>query len=102
MIKDIAIFILFIVLLVWNIMVGAGVSSPDRTYNNPSLKVTVCNSFKCLKDLFDGRNLFGIALSFIIACSSIPGFIFALLVGFIFDFCALLVFIWKLGNKKES
>lgn len=102
MFKEIMIYVLFIALIFWNVILAAGISSPAKAYNNPSLKETVWTFIIYLKDLFDGRNLFGIALSSIVIFVSIPGFILALVVSLFFEICGLLVFIWNLGNKKEG
>lgn len=102
MFKEIMISVLFVALIFWSVILALGLSAPAKAYDNPSFKETIYDSFTYLKESFCDRNLFGIVLSSFVVFVSIPGFILALAISLFFEFCGLLVFIWKLGNKKES
>ena len=102
MIIDIVIHAFVVGVFIWDLILAAVLITPDRCWDNPKLKNTISTSFTYLKDIYDGRNLFGIVLSTIIVLISAPSFIFALIFSLFFEVCGLLVFVWNLGNKKEN
>ena len=51
-------------------------------------------------DLFCDKNWVGILLSVLIFISLIPSYIFAFVIKVICMFCNVLLYIWKLGEKR--
>ena len=101
MIKELMIVVFTVILFFWSIFFSIITSVPSNPCEYPSLKNTIDNIFDYCKHLFSDRNLFGIILSVIVTIGTIPGFILALIISVVIEFCRGCVFIWELGKKKE-
>ena len=102
------------ILLLLEIMITLGVSiyigiksDIDQKYDKKNLKYKNKNNivlsalFDFIKDLFIGRNIFGIILGFIAFILSLPAILILLLFEAVMWLIFLFAIIWDLGNKKS-
>lgn len=55
-----------------------------------------------IKELFYGRNCFGVILSSIVFIIGIPAFLLIILIQLFVSFIRCVIKIWYLGNKKQK
>ena len=95
------------ILLLLEIMITLGVSiyigiksDTDLKYKNKN-NIVLLALFDFIKDLFIGRNIFGVVLGFIAFILSLPAILILLLVEGVMWLIFLFAIIWGLGNKKS-
>lgn len=96
------------ILLLLEIIITLGVSIYVAIESDTNLKYRNKNNivlsalFDFIKNLFIGRNIFGIIFGFIVFILSFPAILILLLVETVMWLVFLFAIIWDLGNKKRT
>lgn len=96
------------ILLLLEIIITLGVSIYVTIESDTNLKyrnknnIVLSSMFDFIKNLFIGRNIFGIIFGFIVFILSFPAILILLLVEAVMWLVFLFAIIWDLGNKKQS
>ena len=97
----ITILLLLEIMITLGVLIYIGIKSDTDPKYNKKNNIVLSALFDFIKDLFVGRNIFGIVLGFIVFILSLPAILILVLVEAIMWLICLFAIIWDLGNKKS-
>ena len=97
----ITILLLLEIIITLGVSIYVGIESDTNLKYRNKNNIVLSALFDFIKNLFIGRNIFGIIFGFIVFILSLPAILILLLVESVMWLVFLFAIIWDLGNKKQ-
>ena len=98
----ITILLLLEIMITLGVLIYIGIKSDTDPKYDKKNNIVLSALFDFIKDLFIGRNIFGIILGFVAFILSLPAILILLLVEAVMWLIFLFAIIWDLGSKKNK
>lgn len=97
----ITILLLLEIIITLGVSIYVGIESDTNLKYRNKNNIVLSALFDFIKNLFVGRNIFGIIFGLIVFILSLPAILILLLVEVVMWLIFLFAMIWDLGNKKQ-